>query len=613
MRARAFLGGVVRFRILGPLEVADGEARLAIGGPQQQALLAVLLLHANRVVSTDRLIEHLWGDQPPSAARELLQGCVARLRRVLSADGGPPPIVTRAPGYVLEARPGELDRDRFEELTTAAHALAGDDSMTALDERSALLTQALALWRGPVLDGLSLDAWRPEALRLEEDRLAALEDRVETDLRLGRHADVVGELRSYVRLHPLRERFWASLMTALARAGRRSDALAAFRRLRETLVDELGVEPSASLQALHRQILSGTEAPTAASDIAAPINGDPAPGGNAGSFADPARPPRRTAGGPTGTSRPGGRIRAGRGHARHRGPARPAEQPVRFTAVNGRRAAWSAVGSGPLLVVGGWFCSHLELEWRNPRFRRFVTALAERFTVVRYDRPGSGLSDRDALPSTDLDDEIAVLAAVVDDVAGPDDRVALLGGSSGGCVSAGYAAMYPDRVERLLLYGCYADGAEITERQARESLLSIVGAHAGVGSRLLADVFVPDGSTEERDEFAAFLRASATPAILETSLRTVYGYDVRDRLGGLRAPTLVLHRREDRAIPFTLGQDVARRIPGASFIALDGKDHLPWRGDSAPLVQTALGFLRDGDPALCRPSLPAVQRPVAPG
>ncbi|WP_165975344.1 alpha/beta fold hydrolase [Actinomadura rubrisoli] len=592
----------MRFGILGPLEVVDGGgARVTVGGPQQQALLAVLLLHANRVVSTDRLIEHLWPDQAPAAARELLQGCVARLRRVLSADGGRQPVVTRTPGYVLEARPGELDRDRFEQLTAAAHALAGDDSIGALEERSALLTEALGLWRGPVLDGISLDARRVEALHLEERRLAALEERVEVDLRLGRHTDIVGELRSCVRLHPLRERFWALLMIALARAGRQGDALAAFRRLRENLVDQLGVEPSASLQELHQQILSGGEASTVASGIAAQITWAPAVGGSVESLADPAWPSRRTVGGGNGRSRPGSRAQAGRGHARRGGPTRPAEQLVRFTAVNGRRVAWSAVGSGPVLAAGGWFCGHLELDWRNPDFRRYVTALAEHFTVVRYDRPGSGLSDRDALPGTDLDDEIAVLAAVVDDVAGTSGRVALLGGSSGGCVAAGYAAMFPDRVERLVLYGSYANGAEITEHLARESLLSIVGTHAGVGSRLLADIFVPDGRTDERDEFAAFMRASSTPAIAETSLRMVYGYDVRDRLGGVRAPTHVLHRREDRAIPFALGQDMASRIPGASFMALDGKDHLPWRGDSATVVQAVLCFLGDDDQALRPP------------
>jgi DNA-binding SARP family transcriptional activator len=246
----------MRFRILGPLEVLDEGRAINVGGPQQQALLAILLLHANRVVSTDRLVEHLWGDRAPSSARGLLQGCIAQLRRALQT-GDRQPLLTRAPGYLLEVRAGELDRDRFEELVETAHALEGDESTKGLEERSALLTEALGLWHGPVLDGIQDDSGRVEALHLEERRLTVLEERIEIDLRLGRHAGVAGELRSYVRSHPLRERLWALLMMALARSDRQADALAAYRELRDTLVNQLGVEPSASVQELHRQILSG--------------------------------------------------------------------------------------------------------------------------------------------------------------------------------------------------------------------------------------------------------------------------------------------------------------------------------------------------------------------
>jgi DNA-binding SARP family transcriptional activator/pimeloyl-ACP methyl ester carboxylesterase len=526
----------MRFRILGPLEVFEDRNRISVGGPQQQALLAVLLLHANRVVSADQLIEYLWSQETPSSARGLLQGCVTRLRRALLWDGRQP-LVTRAPGYVLEVGPDELDQDRFEELAAAALKLVGDDSVPALEERSALPNDALALWRGPVLDGIPSDASRLEATRLEERRLAVLEERVEVDLRLGRHSDVVGELRSYVGTYPLRERFWGLLMSALARSGRQADALAAYQELRDILRDQLGVDPSAKVQELHQQILSG--------------------------------------------------------HGTFSNAIRPAEQLVRFMTSQGRRVAWSIVGSGPVLVVGGWFCSHLELDWRNPTFRGFVGALAERFTVVRYDRPGIGLSDRDELPSIDPDDEVGVLAAVVDEAAGAGERVSLFGSSSGGCVVAAYAAREPERVDRLVLYGSYANGADIAEPSARESLLAVLGAHGGVGARLLADIFVPSGRADERDEFVRYLRVSTTPAITQASLRTVYGFDVRDQLGDVRAPTLVLHRREDRAIPFALGQDLARRIPGAAFVALDGKDHLPWRGDAETLMRTAIGFLRE--------------------
>jgi pimeloyl-ACP methyl ester carboxylesterase/DNA-binding CsgD family transcriptional regulator len=281
---------------------------------------------------------------------------------------------------------------------------------------------------------------------------------------------------------------------------------------------------------------------------------------------------------------------------------RSVEQRVRFTSVNGRRVAWATAGSGPAVVVGGWWCSHLELDWRNAQFQRFADMFTDRFTLVRYDRPGTGLSDRDGLPITDLDDEVAVLAAVIDQVG---EQVSLFGASSGGCVAAAYAAAQPERVNRLVLYGSYANGAEIADREARESILTIVAKHWGVGSRLLTDVFLPNATPEDRGAFVRFQRASATPDIAVASLRAVYQFDVRDRLPGVRAPTLVLHRRQDRAIPFALGRDAASRIPGASFVALDGTDHLPWRGDAVALAHAAVGHLGAGPAATRQVGVPA--------
>jgi DNA-binding SARP family transcriptional activator len=239
----------MRFRILGPLEVWDGGRRLAVGRPQQRALLAVLLLHANRVVSTDLLVSYLWDERPPAAARELVQGDVARLRRALRTnEASGQPLQTRPPGYLLEVRPGELDYDRFEELAANAGRVAAEDSALALERAAALLHEALSLWRGPALDDVALAVCQTEAARLEERRLAVLEERVEVDLRLGRHASLVSELQTAVRTHPLRERLWAQLMTALYGVDRQADALAAYGDLRRILVEQLGIEP-APLQA----------------------------------------------------------------------------------------------------------------------------------------------------------------------------------------------------------------------------------------------------------------------------------------------------------------------------------------------------------------------------
>jgi pimeloyl-ACP methyl ester carboxylesterase len=274
------------------------------------------------------------------------------------------------------------------------------------------------------------------------------------------------------------------------------------------------------------------------------------------------------------------------------------EQVVRFTTARGRSVAWGSAGSGPPLVIGGWWCSHLEVDWRNPLARRFFEMLAGRFTLVRYDRPGTGMSDRSGMPITSLDDELATLGAVVDAAGG---RVSLLGASSGCCVAAVYAAAHPDRVDRLVLYGSYARGADIADPAARASVLSVVSSHWGVGSRLLADLFIPTGTTAERDEFVRFQRESATPEGAAASLAAVYDFDVRDHLGAITAPTLVVHRRADRAIPFALGRDVASRVPGAGFVALEGVDHLPWRGDAQSVANTVLTFCDDGQPVVARP------------
>ncbi|MET9633488.1 tetratricopeptide repeat protein [Lentzea sp. NPDC006480] len=229
----------VQFKILGPLEVLADNGVLVLGGPQQRALLALLLVEANRVVSQERLMTDLWGDSPPATAKNLLHGCVSGLRRVVPADR----LVTRSPGYLLRVLPGELDADEFERL-------AAKD----------LLSAALELWRGPALHDVDLDACRVAAARLDERRLVVLERRIDLDLDRGRFADLAAELAVLVREHPLRERFWAQLMVALSGTGRQNDALAAFRQLRATLVEQLGIEPSAVPRRVERAVLAGDDA-----------------------------------------------------------------------------------------------------------------------------------------------------------------------------------------------------------------------------------------------------------------------------------------------------------------------------------------------------------------
>ncbi len=268
------------------------------------------------------------------------------------------------------------------------------------------------------------------------------------------------------------------------------------------------------------------------------------------------------------------------------------EQAIRFTRIGERQVAWSSVGSGPPLVIG-WWMSHLELDWSDPLFRAFVGMLAEHRTVIRYDRPGTGLSDPDGPLDTAVDAEVSVLSGIVDAVAAPRSSgpVALLGGSYGGPIAATYAARAPDRVERLVLYGSYADGSQLAAPDVRSTLISIVETHWGLGSRVLADVFLPGATPAERDAFARFQRASASAAVAARSLAAVYDIDVREELARIAAPTLVLHRRDDQAIPFALGRELSALVPGATFVPLTGRDHLPWRGDAAGVARAALEFL----------------------
>jgi DNA-binding SARP family transcriptional activator/DNA-binding beta-propeller fold protein YncE len=249
------------FRILGPLEVEDEGRILGVRGAKQGSLLALLLLHPNEAVSRDRLVDELWGDEPPETAATAIQVHVSQLRKVLGRDV----IVTRAPGYLIRVGNGELDLQRFEESVAKARAAAPA-------EASDLLRSALAVWRGPALAELDAPFARAARARLEEQRLAALEQRIDADLELGRHGELVPELEGLVREHPLRERLRGQLMVALYRSGRQAAALDVYRSGRRLLDEELGLEPGEELRRLERAILEqdASLAPAAATPARRP-------------------------------------------------------------------------------------------------------------------------------------------------------------------------------------------------------------------------------------------------------------------------------------------------------------------------------------------------------
>jgi DNA-binding SARP family transcriptional activator len=236
---------LVEFAILGPLEARRDAEPVQLGGPKQRALLAMLLLEAGRVVSTDRLLEALWEDDPPATATASLQNFVAQLRKTL----GPDVIETRQPGYLVRLEPEQLDVARVRSLVDAARA-------SEPVRRAALLDDALALWRGEPLAEFRYESFaREEIARLEEFHLTLVEERAEAKLAIGEHAEVVSELEGLVHAHPVRERLRAQLMLALYRSGRQAEALEAYREGRELLVGELGLEPSPLLRGVHASIL----------------------------------------------------------------------------------------------------------------------------------------------------------------------------------------------------------------------------------------------------------------------------------------------------------------------------------------------------------------------
>ncbi|PRY70110.1 alpha/beta hydrolase family protein [Glaciihabitans tibetensis] len=264
------------------------------------------------------------------------------------------------------------------------------------------------------------------------------------------------------------------------------------------------------------------------------------------------------------------------------------DQVVNRTLVDGRSIAWSSFGSGPPLLLGGWWSSHLGLDWRNAAFRRFILPLAEHRTVIRYDRAGTGLSDRSAAPDSRPEWEVETISAVLDSAGlGPAD---VMGVSFAAPAAIAFAAEYPHRVERLVVFAGYASGAALAPLEARTSIQTIVGAHWGIGSRMIADFFLPESNQSDRAAFAISQRRSMSARDACTLLSAAYAVDIRPTLSKLRSPTLLLHRRGDRAIPFVQGRALAARIGGSRFVPLDGLNHLPWHGETDEVMSALFEF-----------------------
>jgi DNA-binding SARP family transcriptional activator/pimeloyl-ACP methyl ester carboxylesterase len=525
----------LEFRILGPLEIdADGRV-LPLGSPKQAALLGLLLVHAGKTVSRDRLIEELWREAPPATVDSALHVYLSRLRRLLESAGAAGALVRERYGYRLLVRTEQLDANRFERLAgEGSEALAAGKPGLAAER----LRQALALWRGPALADLQSQRFAiAAAARLEEDRVAALEQRLEADLALGRHGQLIRELETLVAEHPFREGLRAQLMLALYRSGRQAEALRAYQQARRTLVDELGLEPSQELKQLEQAMLTQDATLTSEPSVA------------------PAAAPIAL------------RTPAGR---------RP---EVHYTRSGDVNIAYQVVGEGPrdLVLVSG-FVSHLQLDWEEPRLAYFLERLASFSRLIRFDKRGTGLSDRPGgLP--DLETRMDDVRAVMD--AAGSERAALFGSSEGGPMSVLFAATHPSRTTALVLYGTYAkrrdpDGDYPWAPTWEERQRYAAEIEQSWGWEADMKRMTPSADEAMAEWWARRAQAAASPGAARDLILMNSQVDVRRVLPMVTVPTLVLHRTGDIDSRLEEGRYIAERIPGARFAALAGNDHVPW-------------------------------------
>ena len=517
--------------MLGPLEVtADGRS-LGLAGARARAVLAVLLVHANQVVPSDRLLEELWPGQPADKATDSLQVRLSELRKALRLAGEADRLATRAPGYLLRVAPGELDALRFEQLAAeGGAALAAGEAVTAAQR----FDQALSLWRGSALAGFdTAPSARAEAARLEEQRLAALESRAEALLACGRHRDLIAELETLTAAHPLRERFWSQRMLALYRAGRQADALRAYRELRDILVAELAIEPGPELRELHARILR--QDPALGLRTAAVLP-EPDTG------ADEAMP------------------------------------QVRYTQTSdGIHIAYQVLGHGEqdIVLVPG-LMSHLELLWEDPRMASFYRRLAKLGRLIMFDKRDTGLSDR-APGDMSLEERIEDVRAVMR--AAGSSRAVFFGYSDGAPMSILFAATYPGQVTALILgsasarwfpapgYPCGRDAPAMYE-ELRE-----IAAHRwGQGASIEWYLQSRAGSTRWRQAFGRFERMAVSPSAFLRMLRMIHDIDIRAVLSAIHVPTMVIQRTGDRITPPCHGRYLASHIAGARYWEQPG-DH----------------------------------------
>jgi pimeloyl-ACP methyl ester carboxylesterase/DNA-binding CsgD family transcriptional regulator len=281
------------------------------------------------------------------------------------------------------------------------------------------------------------------------------------------------------------------------------------------------------------------------------------------------------------------------------------EQDIRFCELDGRRIAYATVGEGPLLLFGGRWVTHLEEEWEDPSARSFFQELARMHKVVRYDRLGSGLSDRSLPRPPTADDETLQLAAVFD--ACGDERATLFACSCAGLATARFAAAAPDRVQKIVFFGSYASRDDIPAA-TRQSIVDFARVNWQLAAQMLAGLFHPRGGGDEITALSRYQRHAAEADVAAAFLELDLTSDVRPFLPLLTMPALVLHRRGDRTVPCSRGREVAALMPNARFVTLSGDSHLPWMDEQRDLRRALAGFLDDAVPVEANGDSPLSRR-----
>jgi pimeloyl-ACP methyl ester carboxylesterase/DNA-binding CsgD family transcriptional regulator len=281
------------------------------------------------------------------------------------------------------------------------------------------------------------------------------------------------------------------------------------------------------------------------------------------------------------------------------------EQEIRFCEVDGSRLAYATIGEGPLLLFGGRWVTHLEEEWLDPRARAFYEELARSHRVVRYDRLGAGLSDRELPGAPTLESETRALAAVVD--ACGDEPATLFACSCAGLASSRFACEQPGRVRKIVYFGGYVSRDDIPVA-TRRSLVDFVRVNWQLAAQMLSGLFLPRGGGDEIAAFSRYQRRSAEADVAAAFLELDLASDARSFLPSVTMPALVLHRRGDRTVPISRGRELASLLPNARFVALGGDSHLLWMDDQRELQRALAGFLDDVVPVESNGASPLSRR-----